>query len=114
MTCENCGARRKASEAFCPHCGWHSGDPAKALVIAPSRALVRYKLDRAALIGGATTVGLSALWLAARWIAPRLAGALADRLSAHRVPARAAPPGPAHAVSVETVIWTRRIFIRRD
>lgn len=114
MTCENCGARRKASDAFCPHCGWHRGDPAQSVVIVPPRALAPYKLDRAVLIGGATTVGLSALWLAARWVAPRLAGVLADRLGAHRVPARAAPPERTGTVSVETVIWTRRIFIRRD
>ncbi|MBI5877582.1 MAG: zinc ribbon domain-containing protein [Chloroflexi bacterium] len=115
ITCENCGARRRSGEAFCPHCGWHAaGESARQVVIAPPRAVAPYRLDRAVMIGGATTVGLSAAWLAVRWIAPRIASALADRLRPPRVPAiRPQAPASGDEMRVEMVVWSRRIFTRR-
>lgn len=113
MRCENCGAPRGRSDAFCPRCGWHFDDGAqRQVVIPPRRALVPYRLDRAVLIGGATTAGLSAVWWALRWLLPRLLDALRRRASAQPA-ALATAVVPERGMQVEVLVWVRRVIIHR-
>jgi hypothetical protein len=111
MRCSNCGAPRGRTDAFCPRCGWHYESGDERPVIIPPRALVPYHLDRAVLIGGATTAGLSAAWLAARWLLPRLLSRLGRAASPNpQPPALVAPPS---GTQVEMHVWMRRVIIHR-
>lgn len=120
-TCPNCGNPVASGDTFCRACGWHLGEESRALVVSPGRALVPYKLDRALLVGSATTLVLSAAWLGARWLAPRVAGSLANRLAAFAAPKEAkqraiaateAPPEEPRerfdVVWMRQIIWWRR------
>ena len=111
MRCSNCGAPRARSDVFCPRCGWHFADSAgREVIIPPRRAVVPYHLDRAVLIGGATTAGLSAAWLAARWLLPRVLSRLARAAGSKPEPPVAAPEG---GMQLEMQVWMRRVIIRR-
>src|SRR5437016_4923444 len=128
MHCPRCNWPYEDEDVYCRHCGRSlmtsqlpvvfSRAPLPERRTAQLRGLMTVP-QRALAVGGGAAVGLGLLsFVVRRWLVPKLARRVGRSLSAK--PSRKLVPHPAEPVqaapqsgSFETIIWIRRIIIRR-